>query len=97
MVVKAERGRRRYVLFEIDPEFTKESLIAALRKKYPDNTPFVIQVAEQFAIIRCAPKERDEVIEKMMSVDPKCHSITTSGTLITIRNRFPVLKVSKKP
>lgn len=97
MVVKQERGRRRYVVFSFEREFSKEGLISELRKKFPENTPYVIQTAGKLGIIRCAPKETEKIIENVKSAIPGSDSKTTSGTLAAVRKKYPSLKISKKP
>lgn len=97
MVVKQERGRRRYVVFSFGEEFSKDALISELRKKCPENTPYVIQATGKLGIIRCSPKETEKTIEAVKAAIPGSESKTTSGTLAAVRKKYPSLKVSKKP
>lgn len=97
MVVKSKRGRRRYIAFTVDPELTKETLIPRLRKVCVGEGPRVIQCSEGWCILRCAPKEREQTIESMSAVDPTSKSLRTSGTVITLRKRYPELMRLRPP
>ena len=97
MVVKSKRGRRRYIAFVTDPSLTKESLIARLREIDGSNVPHVIQCSEGWCILRCAPKEREETIDFMKVADPTSRSLCTSGTVITLRQRYPELMRLRPP
>ncbi len=94
MTVKSERGRRRYIAFTADPEMTKESAVRII----PGGKRFnIIQCAEGMAIVRCAPEEIDECISAFRQVDPTCEALTVSGTLRTLRDRYPILKKTAPP
>ena len=97
MVVKSKRGRRRYIAFTVDPELTKDSLIARLRRIDQDRTPHVIQCAEGWCIVRCSPNEREPTISIMTTADPTSKSLRTSGTVITLRQRYPELMRLRPP
>ncbi|MCL2142902.1 MAG: hypothetical protein FWH44_01390 [Methanomassiliicoccaceae archaeon] len=91
MTVKEKRGRRRYIAFTVDPRMTKDALISLLRK-HSGAPPYVVQCAEGWAIVRCAPEETDVVISLMLLTDPSSVSLKTSGTLSSLRERYAELK-----
>jgi RNase P/RNase MRP subunit POP5 len=95
MVVKEGNGRRRYIVFDVSPEITKESLIKRLRSAGSD-PPYIIQCVPGKAVLRCSPKEKDDVIDVMARADPASVPLITSGTLRTVRGRYPELKTPKK-
>jgi len=97
MVVKSKRGRRRYIAFTVDGSLTKETLIARFRTSDLPFEPRVVQCSEGWCIIRCGPKEREDAIAIMKAVDPKSTSLCTSGTVVTLRNRYPELMRLRPP
>ena len=97
MVVKSKRGRRRYVAFTVDPAMTAESLSGKLRAFGGDKVPKVIQCAEGWCILRCAPEDRERAVGLMAQADPGSRSLRTSGTLITLRKRYPRLMETRPP
>jgi hypothetical protein len=96
MTVKEKTGRRRYIAFTVDPSFSKETLIFALRKVC-DGPPYVIQCGEGWCIIRCLPKDADASVAAMSDADPSSLSLRTSGTLHTLREKYPELKRLRPP
>lgn len=93
MVVKDRRGRRRYIVFRVSPELDRETLIKRTRRiREPDRVPYIIQCSDGLAVIRCSPDRRDDMIEVMSDLDPGCTSLATSGTLKTLRDRYPGLR-----
>jgi hypothetical protein len=97
VVVKSKRGRRRYVLFAVSPDITKQSLINRIKNASAGKEPpYVVQCVSGKAIIRCAPDERDDLISLVERADRTSESLLTSGTLRTIREAYPELKVHKK-
>ena len=97
MVVKAVRGRRRYIAFTLDEGLTRETLIPKLRAYAGDSAPYVIQCSQGWAIIRTAPDGIDSALSLMSRAVPGCSSISTSGTLRTLRERYPVLQRTRPP
>ena len=97
MVVKSKRGRRRYIAFTVSEGLTKESLAGKLAAFAGENPPKVIQCAEGWCILRCSPQERNRTIELMSAADPESKSLRTSGTLITLRRRYPRLMETRPP
>ena len=97
MVVKSERGRRRYIAFTVDAELTAEALAGKLKAFCPETTPKVIQCAKGWCILRCGPKECADTIALMSRIYPDSKSLRTSGTLITLRRRYPILQETRPP
>jgi RNase P/RNase MRP subunit POP5 len=91
MVVKEKRGRRRYIAFTVSPGLTRDSLIHLLKER-SGGLPYVVQCGEGWAIVRCSPKEIDISVSAMNLADPSSVSLRTSGTLATLRDRYPELK-----
>ena len=96
MVVKEKRGRRRYVAFNLNDALCKETLIAKLRSlTSPNDPPYVIQCSAGWAIVRCSPDEIDAVQTLLKRADPTSSSLCTSGTLRTLREKYPELKETR--
>jgi len=91
MTVKARRGRRRYVAFDVSEGTTPETLSRALPKRFK-----VIQCAGGMAIVRCSD-DVGECIEAVLAADPGAASRRTSGTLRTLRDRYKVLRENAPP
>jgi len=97
MVVKSVRGRRRYIVYEVPPETDRSdvlSKLSVLEGDMPD-----LRVITSFggkAIVRCSPDEIAKVDETMKASYPSCESLSTSGTLRTLRDKYPELKVPRK-
>ena len=97
MVVKSVRGRRRYIAFTVDPSLNREMLISRLRSVSGDAAPYVVQCAEGWCILRVSPKDSESALSLMSRLYPDSKSVSTSGTLRTLRSRYPVLKSTKPP
>ena len=97
MVVKSVRGRRRYVAFEVDANFTRETLISKLRALCGDDAPYVIQCGEGWAVIRSSPGTIDRDMDIMRRADDGAVPVRTSGTLKTLRDRYEILRRTKVP
>ena len=97
MTVKSKRGRRRYIAFTLDSKFDRPSLISGLRSVAGEEAPDVVQCSEGWCIVRCTPDRREETIRLMGLVDPSAKSLRTSGTLITLRRRYPRLMETRPP
>lgn len=94
MTVKSIRGRRRYLAFFTSPGMTREKMV----KSIPGGKKFnVIQCAEGMAIVRCAPSEFGECCGAVKTADACAEFATMSGTLRTLRDRYPVLKRNAPP
>jgi len=97
MAVKERIGRRRYVVFDVPPDMTKEGLIKRFRSVCPDDPPYIIQCGSGKAMLRCSPERREDTIRRMAQAAPGSAPLATSGTIRTIRERYPELKTAKKP
>lgn len=97
MVVKAVRGRRRYIVFTMDETFVRETLIPSLRSFAGDSAPYVVQCSKGWCIVRCRPEEVEQTCELMKKVDPTSESKLTSGTLMTLRKKYPILQQLRPP
>ena len=96
MVVKSKKGRRRYVVFEVDPAYTRQSFINFLNHNYTnEDIPYIVQCGEGLVVLRCTPKNVDQLITFMNSIGSK--SLLTSGTLRKLRAKFSILKETKPP
>jgi len=96
MAVKSKRGRVRYIAFDVSADLRKDVLIRGINSVSPDDFLYVVQCAHGKAMVRCSPNNREEAIRIMSLVDPSCVSLMTSGTIRTIRDRYPELRVTKK-
>ena len=97
MVVKAVRGRRRYIVYTVPAEAGRTEVLSALEKlteSMPDIR--VITSFEGKAIVRCSPQEIEQVSAAMKAYFPGSESLITSGTLRKIREVYPELKVPQK-
>jgi hypothetical protein len=93
MVVKEKRGRRRYVVFRVSPELDRDALIRRARRLQVRGwAPYIVQCSDGWAIVRCAPDEREKTAAAMSEMDPGCESLLTSGTLKSLRDRYPELR-----
>ncbi len=96
LVVKEKKGRRRYIAFNLNADLNREDLIKKLNS-ISDDAPYVVQCSEGWAIVRTSPEGRDETIRMISEIDPSSKSLLTSGTLITLRKRFPKLEELRAP
>ena len=97
MVVKSVRGRRRYISFAVPPSTTRESIIEAVESADLRPESFkAITCAKGKAVVRCSPADREAVTAIVCSMDPETRSLHTSGTLRTLRDADPDLKVPQK-
>ncbi|MDY0293689.1 MAG: hypothetical protein RBQ77_03865 [Candidatus Methanomethylophilaceae archaeon] len=92
MAVKEKRGRRRYVAFRVGPRTTKEALIGKLRALRGESAPYVVQCSSGWCIVRCPPKDVDDTVRLVTRADPEAESLLTSGTLRTLRDRYPGMR-----
>ena len=88
MVVKGSRGRRRYIAFSLGRTMPKSDLERMLFGGYGIR---VIQCAGGWCIIRCEPGMMDRSKELMAKAVPGSESKSTSGNLITLRRKYPIL------
>jgi len=97
MAVKSVRGRRRYIAFTVDSSLDRGTLIAGLNSLAGGSAPYVIQCSEGWAIIRTSPEGADDAIALMRQADQSSVSLCTSGTLRTLRDRYPRLRETRPP
>ena len=93
MVVKSKRGRRRYVAFEVPCGTGRDELSSVVDGCASAK---VITCYKGLATVRCSPEERDPVVNAVLEGMPGSRSITTSGTLRTLRDEYPELRVPRK-
>jgi len=97
MVVKSVRGRRRYISFEVPSDTTRDAIVAAVEASDPRPGSFkAITCSNGKAVVRCSPAEREVVTSILCSLDPSVRSLRTSGTLRTLRDADPDLRVPQK-
>ena len=89
MVVKGSRGRRRYVAYTLEKTISKSDLERMLSNGY--GRIHVIQCAGGWCIIRCEPNMLERADELMRKACPGCESKSTSGNLLTLRRKYPIL------
>ena len=81
-------------MFTVPASASRESMIRGI----PGGRRFnVIQCAEGMAIVRCAPEEIRECTDAVKTAEPSAELVTVSGTLKTLRDRYPVLKRNAPP
>ena len=90
MVVKESRGRRRYVAFSLGRSIPKSELDGVLSSTAYGQLQ-VIQCAGGWCIVRCEPWQTKSLIEIVAKKYPGSESVSTSGNLITLRRRYPIL------
>lgn len=91
MVVKSVRGRRRYVYLRVPPRMRRDDVADAL-SGVPSAK--VITCHDGDAVVRCSPGDRDAVTGALAELE--CESVACSGTLRTLRDRYPRLRVPQK-
>ena len=90
MVVKETRGRRRYVAFTLGRSVPKPELEDALASASCGQLR-VIQCAGGWCIVRCEPWQIQSVRDIVTKAFPGSESVSTSGNLIKLRRRYPIL------
>ena len=97
MVVKSVRGRRRYVALRVPGELRRDDLVRALE---PFSGPIpglkVITCGDGWAVVRCSPAEVESAISAVTGAFPGSEPVLTSGTLKTLRDRYPELRVPRR-
>ena len=90
MVVKESRGRRRYIAFSLGESIPKDALESRL-----SSTGYrqirVIQCAGGWCILRCEPRLIQRSIAIMKEMFPDSESKSTSGNILTLRRKYPIL------
>jgi RNase P/RNase MRP subunit POP5 len=102
MVVKAKRGRRRYIAFETsevnDAEtVSREIITSAVRLGV--RPPKLIQFEGRRGIVRSLEPEKEATLELINSAALPMRTLRTSGTLKTLRERYfiPKKDLGKEP
>ena len=93
MVVKSERGRRRYIFFEVPHHVRRDDISQALDGI---GSVKVITCSDGRAVVRSSPDDREAVTQRMTETFGGCRSVRTSGTLRGLRDRYPPLRVPQK-
>lgn len=95
MVVKSERGRRRYIVFSA-PESATRADVEAVVEAISPRPPMLktITCSKGLAVVRVGPEGRDALCDAMGGHGYT--SLMTSGTLRTIRDRYPDTRVPQK-
>ena len=97
MTVKSVRGRRRYISFEVPAGTDRDGILSALGKADPPlGSAKAITCAGGKAVVRCSPAEKEAVISAVTSHLEGSKSLRTSGTLRTLRDLDPALRVRQK-
>jgi RNase P/RNase MRP subunit POP5 len=99
MVVKAKRGRRRYIAFSVTSDHppSPDELLAAFRAACAspsDRVPKLIQFDGRIGIVRCLETERGATMDLLSRAGGRdgalsLRTISTSGTLRALRERLP--------
>ncbi len=93
VTVKAKRGRRRYIAFDVPADLDMGGLI----QKLPRGRFRVIQCAGGMAAVRCDAQETKDCIEAVTHAVPGAVPRRTSGTIKTLRDRYSVLRDNRPP
>ena len=97
MVVKSVRGRRRYISFQVPAGTTRDAISAAVDAADPRPESFkAITCSGGKAVVRCSPSDRDAVVGIVCSLGPEARSLKASGTLRTLRDSDPDLRVPRR-
>ena len=96
-VKKTQRPKRRYIVFTLDTGVSRDNMIARFRALRDESAPYVVQCSEGWAIVRCQPKEVDDTLKLILDAFPGTSSRCVSGTLRTLRQRYPILKETCLP
>lgn len=94
MVVKESRGRRRYVAFLLGAPLAKSELERRISATGYHQIR-VIQCAGGWCIIRCEPRLLARCGEIMEKACPGSVSKSTSGNLLTLRRKYPILQETR--
>ncbi len=99
MVVKDRRGRRRYIAFRVhsDSPVSTEGFLRALddeSRRAGAKTPKLIEFDGKTGIVRCSNLDKEKaigVLSRIGSIDGmnvRVETLRTSGTLLTLRERY---------
>ncbi len=93
MVVKSERGRRRYIYFTIPEDIHHDDVFEVL-SGVPSAK--VITCSGGEAVVRCSPADKTAAIEAMTSGLEGCAPVLMSGTLRALRDKHSFLRVQNR-
>ena len=95
--MKSVRGRRRYVALHVPADLRRDGLVKAL-EPFSGTIPGlkVITCGDGWAVVRCSPAEVDSAISAVTGTFPGSEPVLTSGTLKTLRDRYPELRVPRR-
>jgi RNase P/RNase MRP subunit POP5 len=97
MTVKSVRGRRRYISFEVPEGTDRDGIVMALEKAEPPvPSAKAITCGKGKAVIRCSPADREAAVSAISSSFGGSKSLRTSGTLRSLRDLDPDLRVPRK-
>lgn len=94
MVVKSVRGRRRYVYVRVPEGTRRDDLAGCMSERFDDTKAITCRDGD--AVIRCSPRECEAVVDHLISSGLCTGSVKTSGTLRTLRDEYPQLRVPQK-
>ena len=95
MTVKSDRGRRRYIAFKTGEAIEKDELVSRLKSRTV--RPYVIQCSDGWAIVRTEPSECESAMSAVADACPGSEPLSTSGTLRTLRGKYPELQRLRPP
>ena len=96
MVVKSVRGRRRDIVYTVPEDTRWDEVLEAVSAEPPLPQIKVISCFSGMAVIRTEPSGLEELGSRMHAKWPDSESLVTSGTLRTVRDRYPQLRVHRK-
>lgn len=92
MVVKSVRGRRRYMYVRVPANMHRDRLTEIMCERV--HSAKVITCHRGDAVIRFTPSDRNAMQDVIGS--ERFQSVKTSGTLRTLRDEYPNLKVPQR-
>ena len=95
--MKSVRGRRRYIALQVPADLRRDDLVGALSGRSEQIPGLkVITCGGGWAVVRCSPDEVEDAISAVKAAYPGSESLLTSGTIKTLRDRYPELKVPRR-
>lgn len=92
MVVKAKRGRRRYIAFEAPPGVWTEDRLQLMLKEEGVRRSLrplkLIQFDGTRGIVRCMHLDKEGTLSLLSSFGNRMRPLATSGTLKALRTRY---------
>lgn len=97
MVVKSVRGRRRYIALTTPKSANRDTVSGILGALDPEPQMLkVITCGSGRAVVRCGPEDCHRVIAALQEAGEEYSSMQISGTLKTLRDRHPELRVPQR-